>query len=50
MNDLQQYIKRLEFEMQAGARDIDQVQAEINAKRQEITDISRKHLNYFYYF
>ena len=47
---LQQHISSLEQEMQSGSRDIDQIQSEINIKRQEITDLSRRYLNYFYYF
>lgn len=50
MNALEEYILSLENEKRTGARDIDEIQSEINSKRQEITELSRKHLNYFYYF
>lgn len=50
VNALQEYIQALENEKRTGARDIDEIQSEINRKRGEITELSRKHLNYFYYF
>ena len=44
-------IKTLEAEMRGNtSRQIDDILDEINASRSEINDISRKYLNYFYFF
>ncbi len=43
-------ISDLESEKRVGKREIDDIELDIRCKRQEIADIRRKYLNYFYYF
>ncbi len=43
-------IKELENEKRVGKREIDDIELDIHHKRQEIGDIRKKYLNYFYYF
>lgn len=50
IKSLEMEIGVLEQERRLGSREIDAVDSEIRARRQEITNISRKYLNYFYYF
>lgn len=50
IEELQRDIQHLEGEKRLGVREIDAVEAEIRSKRQQITEVQRRHLNYFYYF
>lgn len=51
MEDLERAIALLREEQRRGSsREVDAVEAEIRAKQQEIAELRRKHLNYFYYF
>lgn len=50
IKSLELEIASLEKERQMGRREIDAVDSDIRARKQEITNISRKYLNYFYYF
>jgi outer membrane murein-binding lipoprotein Lpp len=48
--ELEQSINRLKEEMSAGTREIDAINKDIAVAKEKITQIKRKHLNYFYYF
>lgn len=50
IKSLEMEIGSLELERRMGSREIDTIDNEIRARRQEITNISRKYLNYFYFF
>lgn len=47
---IEQQIRGLESEKRLGKREIDDIDHDIRCKRQEISDLRRKYLNYFYYF
>lgn len=47
---LEREILDLEREKLGGRREIDTIEQEIAARRLMITDLRRRHINYFYYF
>jgi hypothetical protein len=47
---LEYQIQSLQRERQMGARDMDAIEKDIRNYQSQITDLRRKHINYFYYF
>lgn len=50
IGELEDRIATLENEMRSGTRAIDDIEAEMKAIKNQITQYKRNHINYFYYF
>lgn len=50
ISGLELQIQSLKRERQIGARDMDEIEKDIRRCQDQITDLRRKHINYFYYF
>ena len=50
ISTLEREILDLEREKLGGRREIDSIEQDIAARRTTITDLRRRHINYFYYF